>query len=111
MLEDVKARHCILFVGLEELGTEELFQKLLEMHIDELASPLAASRRRKQLLAQESFVRVASQLMDSDINGTTTAVKHHDYAVLNHLRLDLWLTVLATLNTGALRLQTQQQIA
>ncbi len=81
------------------------------MHVDELATPLATSRRWEKFLTKESFVRIASQFMDSNINCATTAIKDHNHAIFDHLCFKRGLAILAALNTGTLWLQTQKQVA
>ena len=108
MLQNVQAGHGILFVCIEKFRAEELLKELFKVHVDELTAPLAAAAGGQELLTEEPFIRVTSQLMYCDIDGSATTIKNHDYAVLDHQGLHLLLTVFSTLNAGALGLQTQQ---
>ena len=81
------------------------------MLIYEFRAPLAATWGWQELFANEPFIWVAWKFVDRDVNCTTTAIKHHHDAVLDHLTFDGRFTVLSTLDTCSFRFKRQQEIA
>lgn len=48
--------------------------------------------------------------MDSDIYSASSAVQHHDHAVLDHLLFNAGLSILSALNWGTFGLETKKQV-
>ena len=80
------------------------------MMINVFAAPFTSTAARQELLAEEPFIRIACQPMNSDIDCATTAIEDHDYCALDHLVFELFFRVLSALDASTLWLKTQEKV-
>lgn len=80
------------------------------MMINVFAAPFAPTAARQELLAEESFIRIASQPMNRDIDCATTAIEDHDDCALDHLVFELFFRVFSALDACTLGLKTQEKV-
>jgi len=92
------------------LFAEEGLKEHFEMVIDELAAPFAATGGRQQLVADKLLIRFALEFVNGDINCATTTVENHDDGALDHLMLQLVLSVVSALDGGAFGLEAEKKV-
>ena len=80
------------------------------MMINVFAAPFTSTTARQELLAEELFIRIASEPMNGDVDCATTAIEDHDHSAFNHLVFELFFRVFPALDASPLGLKAQEKV-